>query len=58
MEIIQAVVNAAKKENSPVILQVSSSALKYAGPKYLKHMVDAAIEDTGIDIALHLDHGS
>ncbi|MEW9094404.1 MAG: class II fructose-1,6-bisphosphate aldolase [Clostridiaceae bacterium] len=58
MEIIQAVVNAAKEENSPVILQVSSSALKYAGPKYLKHMVDAAIEDTGIDIALHLDHGA
>lgn len=58
MEIIQAVVNAAKEENSPVILQVSSGALKYAGPKYLKHMVDAAIEDTGIDIALHLDHGA
>lgn len=58
MEIIQAVVNAAKEEKSPVILQVSSGALKYAGPKYLKHMVDAAIEDTGIDIALHLDHGA
>ncbi|RXM73177.1 class II fructose-1,6-bisphosphate aldolase [Clostridium tetani] len=58
MEIIQAVVNAAKKENSAVILQVSASALKYAGPKYLKHMVDAAIEDTGIDMALHLDHGA
>ncbi|PRR78222.1 Fructose-bisphosphate aldolase [Clostridium liquoris] len=58
MEIIQAVVNAAKAQKSPVILQVSSSALKYAGPKYLKHMVDAAIEETGIDIALHLDHGA
>ncbi|GAA0728058.1 class II fructose-1,6-bisphosphate aldolase [Clostridium malenominatum] len=58
MEIIQAVVNAAKEEKSPVILQVSAGALKYAGPKYLKHMVDAAIEDTGIDIALHLDHGA
>lgn len=58
MEIIQGVVNAAKAEKSPVILQVSSSALKYAGPKYLKKMVDAAIEDTGLDIALHLDHGA
>jgi fructose-bisphosphate aldolase, class II len=58
MEIIQAIVNACKKENSPVILQVSSGAMKYAGPTYLRKMVEAAIEDTGIDIALHLDHGS
>ena len=58
MEIIQGVVNGAKAHKSPVILQVSSGALKYAGAKYLKHMVDAAIEDTGIDVALHLDHGS
>ena len=57
MEIIQAVVNACKVHNSSVILQVSSSALKYAGPKYLLAMVKAAVEDTGIDIALHLDHG-
>ena len=58
MEIIQGVVAAAKAQNSAVILQVSKSALKYAHPKYLKAMVDAAIEDTGLDIALHLDHGS
>jgi fructose-bisphosphate aldolase class II len=58
MEIIQGVVNGAKAQNSPVILQVSSSAIKFAGPKYLKHMVDAAVEETGLDIALHLDHGS
>ncbi|GAA0744485.1 class II fructose-1,6-bisphosphate aldolase [Clostridium oceanicum] len=58
MEILQGVVNSAKAANSAVILQVSSGALKYAGPKYLKAMVDAAIEDTGIDIALHLDHGA
>ncbi|NEZ47080.1 class II fructose-1,6-bisphosphate aldolase [Clostridium niameyense] len=57
LEILQGVVNAAKAENSAVILQVSSGALKYAGPKYLKAMVDAAVEETGIDIALHLDHG-
>nr|WP_294681346.1 class II fructose-1,6-bisphosphate aldolase [uncultured Anaerotignum sp.] len=58
MEIVQGVVAAAKAQNSAVILQVSKSALKYAHPKYLKAMVDAAIEETGLDIALHLDHGS
>lgn len=57
MEIIQGVVAAAKEQNSAVILQVSKSALKYAHPKYLKAMVDAAVEETGLDIALHLDHG-
>ncbi len=57
MEIIQAIVDGAKVKNSAVILQVSSSALKYARPGYLKHMVQAAVEETGIDIALHLDHG-
>ena len=58
MEIIQAVVNGAKAQKSPVILQVSSGAMKYAGATYLRKMVEAAIEDTGIDIALHLDHGA
>ena len=57
MEILQGVVNACKTKNSAVILQVSKGAMKYAGPRYLKKMVDAAIEETGIDIALHLDHG-
>lgn len=57
MEIIQGVVNAAKKYNSAVILQVSKSALAYAGPKYLMAMVNAAVEETGIDVAVHLDHG-
>ncbi|MCY6483191.1 class II fructose-1,6-bisphosphate aldolase [Clostridium aestuarii] len=57
MEILQGVVNAAKAKKTPVIVQVSKGALTYAGPKYLKAMVDAAIADTGIDLALHLDHG-
>ena len=57
MEIVQGVVAAAKAQNSAVILEVSKSALKYAHPKYLKAMVDAAVEETGLDIALHLDHG-
>ena len=57
MEIIQGIVSACKKHNSAVILQVSKSALKYAHPLYLKKMVDAAVEETGVAIALHLDHG-
>lgn len=57
MEIIQGVTRGAQAQNSACILQVSKSALKYANPHYLKAMVDAAIADTGIDIALHLDHG-
>ena len=58
MEIIQAIVDAAAQENSPVILQASSSAIKYARPNYLKKMVEAAVEETNIPIALHLDHGA
>lgn len=57
MEIIQGIVDAAKQENAPVILQVSAGARKYANPIYLRKLVEAAIEDSGIDICLHLDHG-
>ena len=57
MEIIQAITRAAAVKNSAVMLQVSKGALKFAGPGYLKAMVDAAVAETGIDIALHLDHG-
>lgn len=57
MEIIQGIADAIKEENAPVILQVSAGARKYARPAYLLHLVQAAIEDTGIDIVLHLDHG-
>ncbi len=57
MEIIQGIVEAAQETKAPLILQVSAGARKYAKPAYLKHLVLAAIEDTGIDIALHLDHG-
>ncbi|KOA20774.1 fructose-bisphosphate aldolase [Clostridium homopropionicum DSM 5847] len=57
MEILQGVIEAAKELKSPVIIQVSKGALTYAGPKYLKAMVDAAVADTGVDVALHLDHG-
>lgn len=57
MEIIQGIVDAAKVENAPLILQVSAGARKYAKSAYLTHLVAAAIEDTGLDIVLHLDHG-
>ena len=58
MEIVQAITEAAKECNSPVILQVSAGARKYAKPVYLKKMVEAAVEDTGLPIVLHLDHGA
>lgn len=57
MEIIQAIVDAANTENSPVILQASSSAIKYARIGYLRKMVEAALEEYDIPVALHLDHG-
>jgi len=57
MEIVQAITEAAKECNSPVILQVSKGARNYANPTYLRKMVEAAVEETGLPIALHLDHG-
>ena len=57
MEIIQGIVSAAAEENSPVILQASSSAIKYAGYSYLLKMVEDATQETNIPIVLHLDHG-
>jgi len=57
MEIIQGIADGAKAENAPLILQVSAGARKYARPAYLVKLVEAAIEDTGLDIVLHLDHG-
>ncbi len=57
MEIIQGITEAAKEVNAPLILQVSAGARKYAKPVYLRKLVEAAVEDTGLPIALHLDHG-
>lgn len=57
MEIVQGITEAAKEENSPVILQVSAGARKYAKHIYLVKLVEAAIADTELPIALHLDHG-
>ena len=59
MEIVQAITEAAGELNSPIILQVSAGARKYANPTYLKKLVEAAvIENPNIPIALHLDHGA
>ena len=58
MEIIQGIVDAAAETNSPVILQTSASAIKYARINYLMKMVEAAVEEhPNIPIAIHLDHG-
>ena len=58
MEMIQAIVEAANECRSPVILQVSAGARKYANPVYLKHLVQAAVETTDIPVVMHLDHGA
>ena len=58
MEIIQAITEAAGELKSPVILQVSAGARKYAKQEYLMALAQAAIKDSGIDLALHLDHGA
>ena len=58
MEIIQGIMDAAAENKSPVVLQASSSAIKYARIGYLKKMVEAAIEEhPEVPVALHLDHG-
>ena len=57
MEIVQGITEAARETNSPIILQVSAGARKYAKHTYLMKLVEAAVADTGLPIALHLDHG-
>ena len=57
MEIIQGITEAATEEKAPLILQVSKGARNYANPVYLKKLVEAAVEVSGLPICLHLDHG-
>lgn len=57
MEIVQGITEAAKELNAPLILQVSKGARAYANPTYLRKLVEAALEETGLPICLHLDHG-
>ena len=57
MEFVQGIMDASAEENSPVILQTSSSAIKYARIPYLRKMIEAGLEEHDIPVALHLDHG-
>ena len=57
MEIVQGITEAARDLEAPLILQVSKGARAYANHTYLVKLVEAAVEDTGLPIALHLDHG-
>ena len=56
-ETFQAVIEAAKLEKSPVIIQITENVIKYIGPKYLMMMAKIAGEEEGVEIAFHLDHG-
>lgn len=58
MEFLQGIIWAAEETNSPLILQASEGAIKYIGMDYVMKMVEAAVKDTHIPVALHLDHGS
>lgn len=58
MEIVQAIVKAAEAENSPVIIQASQGAIKYAGLEYIVALVNIAAKNTKVPVALHLDHGT
>lgn len=58
MEIVQAIAQAAAMENSPVIMQASQGAIKYAGLDYITGMVKMAADEYKVPIALHLDHGT
>ena len=57
MEIVQGITEAAMEEKSPIILQVSAGARKYAKHVYLMKLIEAAIADTDLPICVHLDHG-
>ena len=57
MEIVQGITKACQELKSPVILQVSAGARRYASHTYLMKLVEAAVQETSVPIALHLDHG-
>src|SRR6056297_4052987 len=58
MEFLQGIIWAAEEAKSPLILQASEGAIKYIGMDYVVNMVEAAVKETEIPVALHLDHGS
>ncbi|MDD3831392.1 MAG: class II fructose-1,6-bisphosphate aldolase [Clostridia bacterium] len=57
MEQIQGIISAGQETNSPLILQISMGARKYANMRYLKALIDAGVADSGLPICMHLDHG-
>src|SRR5206468_10468284 len=58
LEQVQAVMEAAKEVNAPVILQASAGARKYAGEAFIKHLIQAAIESwPKVPLVMHQDHG-
>lgn len=57
MEIIQGVVEAGMETRSPLILQISKGARKYANMTYLKKLIEAAVIESDLPICMHLDHG-
>ncbi|MFW5489647.1 MAG: class II fructose-1,6-bisphosphate aldolase [Desulfovibrio sp.] len=57
MEIIQGIMEAGQEERSPLILQVSAGARKYAGQNYIVKLMEAATESSDLPVVLHLDHG-
>ncbi|MCF8086406.1 MAG: class II fructose-1,6-bisphosphate aldolase [Desulfohalobiaceae bacterium] len=57
MEIVQGIISAAQTEKSPLILQVSAGARRYAGQTYIVKLVEAALEESDLPLCLHLDHG-
>jgi len=57
MELLQGIIGAAKDKHSPVILQISKGARKYANMKYLRALIDVAVAESALPVAIHLDHG-
>lgn len=59
LEQVQAIMEAAHQTDSPVILQASAGARKYAGEQFLRHLIEGAIaEYPDIPVVMHLDHGA
>lgn len=58
MEIVQSIARAAEKEKSPVIIQASQGAIKYAGLEYITSLVEEAVQEVSVPVVLHLDHGT
>ncbi len=57
MEMAQAVVEAAKEKNSPVIIQTTPSTIKYGSVSLFYSMIKSLADEVDVEIALHLDHG-